>query len=254
MKRLLIMSLLALLVCSCTETPAEQGPAVYGYRIVNTYPHQTSSFTQGLAFDNNQLYEGTGEYGYSHIFKIDLTTGRVLKRCCSLPNKQWGEGITILNNRLYQLTWKSRIGYVYDLDTFNVLRTFKYPSQGWGLTHNGTHLIMSDGSAALTFLDPNTLKPVRTLNVLNGQKPMTNLNELEYVQGRIYANIWLTEQIAIIDPETGQVEAIIDFTGLQDRHPQGDVLNGIAYNEKTDKLYITGKRWSELYEIELVKQ
>ncbi len=247
------MSLLPVLLCSCTKTPQE-GVPVYGYRIVNTYAHQPTSFTQGLLFENGQLYEGTGDYGTSHIFKVDLESGRIEEKCCSLPNRQWGEGITILNNRLYQLTYKSQLGYVYDLDTFNVIRTFTYPSkEGWGLTHNGTHLIMSDGSATLTFLDPNTLAPVRRVEVRNNQIPLKDLNELEFIKGKIYANLWRFDQIAIIDPETGQVEAFIDLTGLRVRHPWADVLNGIAYNPLTDKLYVTGKLWSELYEIEMVK-
>jgi glutamine cyclotransferase len=252
MKRALIMSLVTVLLCSCTET-SPTGTPVHGYRIVNTYPHEASSFTQGLVIEQGQLYEGTGNYGESHIFKVDLESGRIQKRCGSLPDKQWGEGITILKNRLYQLTYKSHRGYVYDLETFDVVRTFQYPGEGWGLTHDGTHLIMSNGSASLTFLDPNTLKPARTLEVLNDQIPLEGLNELEYIQGRIYANIYVTEQIAIIHPESGQVEAIIDLTGLKQRHPWGDVLNGIAYNTETEKLYVTGKWWSELYEIEIVK-
>ena len=252
MKRVLIVSLIPVLLCSCTKsTPV--GTPVYGYRIVNTYAHQASSFTQGLVIEQGQLYESTGNYGESHIFKVDLESGRIQKRCGSLPEDQWGEGITILNNHLYHLTYRSHRGYVYDLETFDVVRTFKYPAEGWGLTHDGTNLIMSNGSATLTFLDPNTLKSVRTLKVISDQMPLKDLNELEYIQGRIYANIWLTDRIAIIDPGTGQVEAFIDLTGLKTRHPWGDVLNGIAYNKETDKLYVTGKWWSELYEIEIVK-
>ncbi|MCP4449935.1 MAG: glutaminyl-peptide cyclotransferase [Planctomycetes bacterium] len=249
------MSLTCLLLCSCTKTSPE-GIPVHGYRVVNTYPHDSSSFTQGLIIHEGQLYEGTGNprnRGESHVFKVDLESGRIQKRCVSLPKHQWGEGITILNNRLYQLTYRSKLGYVYDLDSFDVLRTFTYPAEGWGLTHNGTHLIMSDGSATLTFLDPNTLEPVHTVKVMNGQMPQQNLNELEYIDGRIYANIYVSDQIAIIDPEKGQVEAFIDLTGLRNRHPRGDVLNGIAYDTKTGKLYVTGKWWSELYEIEIVK-
>jgi glutamine cyclotransferase len=252
MKRVLIMSLIPILLCSCIKD-SPTGTPVYGYRVINTYPHEASSFTQGLVFEQDQLYESTGNFGESHIFKVDLESGRIQKRCVSLPGKKWGEGITILNNRLYQLTYRSHQGYVYDLETFNVVDTFQYPAEGWGLTHDGTHLIMSDGSATLTYLDPNTLEPVRTIHVLNDQIPVSDLNELEYIQGRIYANIWLTDRIAIIDPGTGQVEAFIDLTGLRTRHPRGDVLNGIAYNSKTEKLYVTGKWWSELYEIEIVK-
>jgi len=252
MKRTLVMCVLPLLVCSCTKT-SPTGTPVYGYRIINTYAHQPSSFTQGLIIHEGQLYEGTGNYGESHVFKVDLKSGRIQKRCCSLPNHQWGEGITILDNRLYQLTYRSKTGYVYDFNTFEVLHTFDYPAEGWGLTHNGTHLIMSDGSDTLTFLDPNTLKPVRTVSVLNDQRPLQGLNELEYIKGQVYANIWLTDQIAIIDPDSGQVQAFIDLAGLRIRHPRGDVLNGIAYDVQTDKLYVTGKWWSELYEIEIVE-
>ena len=142
----------------------------------------------------------------------------------------------------------------YDLDSFDVTRTFAYPEEGWGLTHNGTHLIMSHGNATLTFLDPNTLKPVRTVKVLADQIPQAGLNELEYIDGKVYANIYLTDRIAIIDPESGRIEAFIDLTGLRTRHPWADVLNGIAYDNKTEKLYVTGKWWSELYEIEIVEK
>jgi len=253
MKRALIMSLIPVLLCSCTET-APTGTPVYGYRIIKTYPHESSSFTQGLIIHEDQLYESTGDYGTSHIFKVDLKSGRIQKRCCSLPDHQWGEGITILNNRLYQLTWKSKKGYVYDLDSFNVLRTFEYPNEGWGLTHDNTHLIMSDGTATLTFLDPDTLKSVNKIEILDGQTPVEGLNELEYIDGKIYSNIWLTERIAIIDPEKARIEAYVDLTGLRRRHPFGDVLNGIAYDKKTGRLYVTGKWWSELYEIEIVEK
>ncbi|NQV33502.1 MAG: glutaminyl-peptide cyclotransferase [Phycisphaeraceae bacterium] len=253
MKRVLLASLIPILLCSCTKD-APTGTPVYGYRVINTYPHEASSFTQGLVIEQGQLYESTGNYGESHIFKVDLESGRIQKRCGSLPGKQWGEGITILNNRLYHLTYRSHHGYVYDLETFDVVRTFQYPAEGWGLTHDGTHLIMSNGSATLTYLDPNTLEPVGTMDVLDDKTPVRDLNELEYIEGRIYANLWLSDRIAIIKPDTGKVEAFIDLTGLRIRHPRGDVLNGIAYDSETKRLYVTGKWWSEMYEIEIVKE
>jgi len=242
--------LAACFVGSCRRSRGDTDLPLYGYRIKKIYPHDRSSFTQGLVIDNGVLYEGTGTYGHSMVCRVDLKSGKCLQRVTLAPS-QWGEGITILADTLYQVTWKSHVGYAYDKHTFDLLRKFTYTTEGWGLTQDGLHLIMSDGSATLTFRDPNTFAPQRTVEVHDNRGPVARLNELEYIKGSVYANIWMTDQIAVIDPNTGRVTAKIDLTGLKARNPRGDVLNGIAYDDQTDTLYVTGKYWSELYAIEL---
>ncbi|WP_027881422.1 glutaminyl-peptide cyclotransferase [Meiothermus rufus] len=236
--------------------PALAQVPVWGFRVVNTYPHDPTAFTQGLVYHNGYLYEGTGLYGQSSLRKVDLKTGQVLQRRM-LPSQYFGEGITIFQNRLYQLTWQNREGFIYDL-SFNPLGRFTYDTEGWGLTHDGQRLIMSDGSARLFFLNPRTLRPERTLVVRADGQPVERLNELEYIQGRIWANVWMTRRIAIIHPASGQVEAWLDLTGLvllaQARNPNPDaVLNGIAYDAQNNRLFVTGKLWPFLFEIEVVR-
>jgi len=229
---------------------------VWGFRIVGTYPHDPAAFTQGLIYHEGFLYEGTGLYGQSSLRKVELKTGRVLQRR-ALPQKYFGEGITLLQNRLYQLTWQNQEGFIYDLN-FNLVGRFTYQTEGWGLTHDGQRLIMSDGSAQLFFLNPRTLRPERTLTVRAGGQPVSRLNELEYIQGRIWANIWQASRIAIINPQSGNVEAWLDLSGLallaQARNPNPDaVLNGIAYDNQNRRIFVTGKLWPFLFEIEVVR-
>ncbi len=225
------------------------------FEIVASYPHDRSAFTEGLAYDSTALYESTGISGKSTLRRVELVSGAVLQSF-PLSKELFGEGITIMKDRIIQLTWRSRQGFVYDKNSFGLLRTFEYPTEGWGITYDGVRLIMSDGSSTLYFLDPESLQ-------INGQidihdfdnSPITRLNELEYVQGEIYANVWATNRIAVIDPQTGQAKAWIDLTGLSDHLENSDgadVLNGIAYDEENDRLFVTGKLWPNLFEIKLI--
>lgn len=226
-----------------------------GYRVVATYPHDTEAFTQGLIFYDGQLYEGTGLNGESSLRRVDLASGTVLQRI-DLPAEYFGEGIALFNDRIYQLTWQNKIGLIYDRASFTQLGSWSYETEGWGLTHDGSQLIMSDGSDTLRFLDPQTLAVQRSVQVRAEGQPVTRLNELEYIDGQVYANIWQTDMIARIDPQSGAVTAWIDLSGLlplEERLPNTDVLNGIAYDPATDRLFVTGKRWPKLYEIALVE-
>jgi glutamine cyclotransferase len=238
-----------------SSQPAISYPApVVGYRIVNTYPHDPRAFTQGLVFADGNLYEGTGLRGQSSLRQIDLETGNIL-RIRQLAAHFFGEGITIYGNRVIQLTWRAKAGFVYDIQTFHLLDTFNYPTEGWGITHDGSSLIMSDGTSTLYFLNPHTFQEIGRLEVHTRDGPVSRLNELEYVQGEIYANVWKTDRIARISPTTGEVVGWIDLEGLlkpEDRHRRIDVLNGIAYDVKNDRLFVTGKLWPKLFEIKLV--
>ncbi len=232
----------------------------YTYRVVNVHPHDTQAYTQGLAFQNGFLFEGTGQYGASSIRRVELETGDVLQ-IRSLPSVYFGEGITIWENNILQLTWRTRIGFIYDKSTFDSLGCFYYPTEGWGLTHDGVHLIMSDGTDKLRFWDPLTFEPVDSISVYevrpDGTLPVMRLNELEYINGKVYANVYLTDWVAVILPDSGKVEAWIDLTGLlspEDRagYPPPEVLNGIAYDAQGDRLFVTGKFWPKLFEVEVV--
>jgi glutaminyl-peptide cyclotransferase len=235
--------------------PAQAATPVYGYRVVHAYPHDTSAYTEGLFYKDGYLYESTGEAGESTVRKVALESGKVLQRH-DLPAQYFGEGIVDWGQRIMQLTWKNQLGFVYDLATFAQQRTFDYPGEGWALTRDDKHLFMSDGSAVLRILDPATLATVGSLMVTDDGTPVTNLNELEWETGEIYANVWMTDRIARIDPATGQVKGWIDLTGLLDTgklpDPTNDVLNGIAYDAQHDRLFVTGKRWPRLFEITLV--
>ena len=227
---------------------------VFGYKIVNTYPHNTNSFTQGLIFDKGVLYESTGLNGRSAVKIVDLKTGKTLKSH-ELPDNYFGEGIAIIENKIIQLTWRSKTGFVYDKKTLKLIKKFSYQTQGWGITYDGKYLIISDGSAVLYFMDPNTFKVVGTLEVYGDNGKVSKLNELEYINGEIYANIWGIEKIARINSKTGRVTAWIDLSGLlsdQDKKNRVDVLNGIAFNSDKGRLFVTGKLWPKLFEIELV--
>lgn len=235
--------------------PATPGVVpVYTYRIVHVYPHDRAAFTEGLLYDGGFLYESTGLNGKSSLRKVDLETGKVLQMY-QLPDRYFGEGLAVYQNTLIQLTWQSHTGFVYSLDTFNQLKTFTYPTEGWGITYDGKYLVMSDGTSDLHFLDPGTEQIVGSLKVTD-DSPVTNINELEYVKGKIYANIWKTNKIAIIDLQSGKVTGWIDLTGLlqtQDYSGQVDVLNGIAYDSQNDRLFVTGKLWPYLFEIKLIE-
>jgi len=252
--------LLALLVLlSGYPTPgarAEDKPGVrvYGYEVVASYPHDPSAFTQGLIFEDGVLYESTGRNGRSSLRKVDLKTGEVLK-IRNLDDAYFGEGAVIVGSKIVQITWRSGKGFVYDKNTFDLLETFTYPGEGWGLTYDGRSLIMSDGSAVLRYLDPATFRETGTLEVYDDSGLVKSINELEFVEGEIFANIWGSDRAARIDPETGRVKGWINLSGLlpeKDRKGGEDVLNGIAYDSKNKRLFITGKLWPKLYEIRLV--
>jgi len=247
-----VLVLSAIIVVLLNYGPANSTPLRYTYDIVNVYPHDENAFTQGLIFENGVLYESTGLCGYSTLRRVELETGNILQ-FYALPSQFFGEGITIFDEKIIQLTWKSNKGFVYDKYSFDLLQEFDYPTEGWGITHNGSHLIMSDGTATLYFIDPETFEKVGQVEV-HDNSPVTELNELEYIQGKVYANIWKEEKIAIIDPQTGQVKGWIDLTGIQDleNSDTNNVLNGIAYDAKEDRLFVTGKRWSQLFEIKLI--
>jgi glutamine cyclotransferase len=233
---------------------SESGTPVYTYRIVNIYPHDREAFTQGLVFEDGALYEGTGLWGASTLRRVELESGDVVQ-FHPLSPEYFGEGITIFEDRIIQLTWKAGLGFVYDKDSFELLGTFRYLTQGWGITHDGTALIMSDGSSTLHFLDPETFEKIGQIPVFDEQGPVSMLNELEYVQGKVYANVWQTDRVAIIDLGTGQVTAWIDLRGLleaEDYLQPVDVLNGIAYDADGKRLFVTGKLWPKLFEIELL--
>lgn len=263
---LALVALLTLPIYSCTNMPKsrEYSSAVdstishsiprYTYRIVHVYPHDQNAFTQGLAFENGFLYEGTGLYGHSTLRRVELVTGNILQEC-SIPDQFFGEGITIYDDRIMQLTWQSRVGFVYDKASFELLRQFDYATEGWGITSDGKRLIMSDGSSTLYFLDPITFREVGRTEVSDNSGPVSRLNELEYVNGEIYANVWLTDFIARISPDTGNVIGWIDLHGLltaEDRSGPVDVLNGIAYDARDNRLFVTGKLWPKVFEITLV--
>jgi len=231
----------------------------YGYTVVNTYPHDTSSFTEGLVYSNGILYESSGSGNspdfISTLRQENLTTGAVLHEY-TLPSQYFGEGIAVVNNEIIQLTWESRIGFIYDKNTFALIGNFTYPTEGWGLTYDGKNLIMSDGTDNLYFLNPTTFQRTGDIQVHDGNTSVTEINSLDYINGAIYANIWLTNRIAIINPQNGQVKAWIDLTGLPASvasysNPNA-VLNGIAYDPQSGRLFVTGKDWESLYQIKLV--
>jgi glutaminyl-peptide cyclotransferase len=226
---------------------------VAGYQVVRVYPHDPNAFTQGLQFVDGVLYEGTGLNGRSSIRKVKLETGEVLQKR-DVPAQHFGEGITVWKTDLIELTWQSQVALVYDRDTFQQYRTFNYSGEGWGLTHDGVNLIMSDGTDYLRFLDPATFEVRRRVRVMVGDAPLRNLNELEYVKGEVLANIWTTDYIARIAPATGRVLGYIDLRGLltASERPSDGVLNGIAYDAQRDRLFVTGKLWPKLFEIRIV--
>lgn len=229
-------------------------PPVYGYEIVNTFPHDRAAFTQGLAYDNGVFYEGTGLYGKSSLRRVDIVSGEVQQRV-DLDSAYFGEGIVLWGDQILQLTWQENTGFIYQRDTFEKTGEFSYSTEGWGITHDGQRLIMSDGTHVLRFLDPATRAEIGSLKVRNGDRYITRLNELEYVNGEIFANIWTTDYIARIDPATGTVTGWIHLEGLLEHAGDtagADVLNGIAYDAGGDRLFVTGKKWPAVFEIRLV--
>ena len=246
---LFVIFMAALMLAS--QRPSERLP-VYSYRVVRTYPHDTKAFTQGLQYVNGFLYEGTGLNGSSTIRKVKLETGEVLQRR-DLARAYFGEGITIWKTDLIQLTWQSNVAFVYDSKTFAPRRTFNYKGEGWGLTHDGTNLIMSDGTDELRVLDPATFAERRRIKVTALGTPLRNLKELEYMNGEILANVWTTDSVARVSPATGRVTGYIDLRGLLTpaERDSADVLNGIAYDQKNDRLFVTGKLWPKLFEIKI---
>jgi glutaminyl-peptide cyclotransferase len=238
--------------------PWAQAPGnlpTYGYQIVNVYHHDPKAFTQGLQFLDGVLYEGTGQVGQSSIRKVELATGKVLQQR-DVPAPHFGEGITVWKNDLIELTWQTHVAFVYDRATFQPRKQFNYPGEGWGLTQDAESLIMSDGSDELRVLDPLTFGERRRIKVTAVGAPLRNLNELEYVKGEIFANVWQTDYIARIAPDTGKVSGYIDLRGLLTPAERAgtDVLNGIAYDAGHDRLFVTGKWWPKLFEIKIVKR
>ena len=256
---LALAGLAAMVSCANGSDPNESAAAathatpVYGYRVVHSYPHDSQAFTQGLVYEAGELYEGTGIREQSTLRRVALESG-VVRQQRALPGQYFGEGITLFGDRIIQLTWQSHVGFVYDKASFRLIQHFSYSTEGWGLTHDGSRLIMSDGTANLYILEPETFTEIDRIEVRDEQGPVTRLNELEYVRGDIYANVWQTDRIARIDLLTGRVTAWIDLAGLlpaADRRQRVDVLNGIAYDAKHDRLFVTGKWWPRLFEIKI---
>jgi glutamine cyclotransferase len=251
----LVTALAVGVLVAATERPAAT-PAVptWRYRIVHTYPHDSEAYTQGLIYRDGFLFESTGLNGRSSLRKVDLDTGRAVRQR-AIRSDYFAEGLTDWGGHLVQLTWQSHVGFVYDVSDFSLRETFALSGEGWGLAHDSTSLVVSDGSSSLRFLDPVTFREVRRLEVTDGGKPVRDLNELEFVDGQIYANVWHTDRIAMIDPATGHVEGWIDLTGLMAvgyRLDPEAVLNGIAYDSAHDRLFVTGKLWPKLFEIHII--
>jgi glutamine cyclotransferase len=250
-----VLAAAAIAVATWAQLGTSRVPDGAEFKVIAAYPHDPAAFTQGLAIEAGQLYEGTGQYGASTIRRVDLTSGRPEKQRALGP-RYFGEGIAILNGLLYQLTWQNSVVVVYDLETFEVERTVEYEGEGWGLTHDGAELIMSDGSATIRFRDPQTFAVTREIEVRHDGVPLSRLNELEYVEGEIWANIWYDDRIARISPADGKVLGFIDLTTLYPQSARGSeaVLNGIAYDAAAKRLFVTGKNWPQLYEIEVVER
>jgi len=235
-------------------TDAQTKTPRFSFKVVKAFPHDPTAFTQGLVFADGIFYESTGLRGYSTLRKVAPDTGAVIQQV-PVESRYFAEGLALVGNELLQLTWEERVGFVYDKATLKRLRTFTYPTEGWGLASDGKSLVMSDGSSHLFFLDPKTQKPVRDLPVVDGSRPVERLNELEFVRGELWANVWQTDRIARINPVTGFVTGWIDLGGLlrlEARGPEGDVLNGIAWDKAGDRVFVTGKKWPWLFQIEIV--
>ncbi len=262
MKKLIVILALATIACNNnTDTPADNvntvpPPPSIAYNVVKIYPHDTASFTQGLVWHNNSLYEGTGNRGFSKLMKVNLADGKAQK-AISLAGQYFGEGITILNNKIYQLTWEEHKVLVYDVNSFNKTGEFEWPYEGWGITHNGKELIISTGSSNLYVVNPADFKIIKTIAVNDNNGPVANLNELEFAKGFVFANVWQSDYIIKVNPTTGKVEGRIDFGGLLYKNgipfdeTHKDVLNGIAYDSTKNSFYVTGKWWPALFEVKI---
>lgn len=240
-------------VSRAEQSPASTAVAKYGYEVRRTWPHDRGAFTQGLVFRNGNLIESTGLNGRSSLREVDLQSGRILKQV-AVPPEHFAEGVAVIGSLAFQLTWQGGKGFVYDVDTFRLLREFNYQGEGWGLATDGRRLILSDGTHRIRFIDPDTSAVIQSIDVTAGGQPVSQLNELEYIKGEIFANVWQTDRVVRIDPATGQVRGEISFAGLlspQDRRPDTDVLNGIAYDAAGDRLFITGKYWPKIFEVRL---
>lgn len=251
MKHVLTILTMSFLILSCGNAKVKE----YKLDVVAEYPHDTGSYTQGMFFQDGQMYESTGQYGLSSFMKVDLETGAALERM-DFNDEYFVEGSVMFEGNLYILTWTNRKAFVYDAETLEYKAAWKYPREGWGITHDGRNLIASDGSANLYFMDADFAQQ-KKLKVTLEDRPVRFLNELEYIDGKIWANVYTTDSIVIINPKTGKVEGLVDCTGLLPRalhEPSTDVLNGIAYDEKTGKIYLTGKNWPRLYEVRLVEK
>lgn len=251
---LLLATVIAIVVVGMDLSSSSSPIPTYTYKVVAAYPHDPNAFTEGLVYYNGSLYESTGLYGQSSLRQVDLETGAV-QNIIYLNSSLFGEGCTIINNEIIQLTWQSHVGFVYTMN-FTLLREFTYPTEGWGLTNNGSCLIMSDGTSTIYYLDPTTFAIIGEIHVHDNQDQVTELNGLDYINGTIFANVWLTNRIAMISPQTGQVVGWIDLTGLlpQNESQNANVLNGIAYDSANNRLFVTGKLWPLLFQIQLVPE
>lgn len=230
-------------------------PKMYGYKVIHTYPHDRESFTQGLFYDNGLLFEGTGQVAGSSLREVELETGTV-RRQHNLESQLFGEGITLYGNRIYQVTWENKVGFVYEKSSFNLIKKLYYPTQGWGLTTIDNRIVLSDGSNVLYFFDPEMFTVISRLEVYDNEKKVDQLNELEYINGEIWANIWQTDIIARIDPQSGKINSYVNLKGIlpeSDRNPETDVLNGIAYDSAGKRIFVTGKKWPKLFEIKIIE-
>ena len=233
-------------------------PEIYSYEIINTYPHDITSYTQGLEFYKGELFESTGQYNESKLRKVDYKTGDVLKNI-DLKNGYFGEGLTVLDDKIYQLTWQADTGFIYDVNTFEKLNIFRYNNskEGWGICNDGKSLYKSDGTEKIWILNTTTVSEDDKIEVYTNKAKIKSLNELEWINGKIYANIYQQNGVVIVNPKNGAVEGVIDFSPLKDlvkQHSGLDVLNGIAYNPETETIFVTGKRWDKLFEVKIVKK
>jgi glutamine cyclotransferase len=249
-----LATLVAVAIMTITQPPTANLP-VYGYQMVRAFPHDPRAFTQGLQYVDGVFFEGTGQVGQSSIRRVELETGKVLQQR-DVPAPHFGEGITVWKNDLIELTWQTHVAFVYDRKTFEPKKQFRYPGEGWGLTHDGVNLIMSDGTNELRVLDPVTFVEKRRIKVTAAGEPLRELNEVEFVNGEIFANVWQTDYVARIAPDTGKVTGYIDLRGLLSsaERARTDVLNGIAYDAEHDRLFVTGKWWPKLFEIKLISK